>query len=469
MNRHLRKRLIRLALAILAFVVIVGGYVVWDWYATRAAGERRLTKVLAELDAVEPGWRNQFAERNARLAPKERNAAYRIRDLWNQSPKELRDAVGKLPPNLRKQIEKAEPNQLLPGPVAEALRKAISPHDAILAEIRSRLSDTAGSGFPIDRAIGLAPTRDEWDVMMYLNLGHWLQSHARLCLDDGRVEEAFADVRAMLGLCKVVGDQPTIIAQLQRIAMATMAIHALEAVLGLSEPPGLEALQRELAAESQTDYAAMMFRGERLGTDEMLAELDLGITPEFQMMSNGPTPNRVLPHTRTVLSWQLARKVIPGQRADHLEQSTSLLRASRLAYREYVIQFKEMESRAKKEQSWLLSLETVVLGRYVTNHFEAVARLRTAVVAAACERYRQQFGHWPQNLSEIPKSILPTVPVDPFDDKPIRLAKSDTGLVTYSVGQDLNDDGGSVKKNATGGVDIGFRLYDLNRRRQPSP
>jgi hypothetical protein len=62
------------------------------------------------------------------------------------------------------------------------------------------------------------------------------------------------------------------------------------------------------------------------------------------------------------------------------------------------------------------------------------------------------------------------VPADPFDGKPLRYRRNRDGIVVYSVGLDLTDNNGHIdhrRLNETG-VDIGFRVWDVGRRRQPA-
>ena len=42
-------------------------------------------------------------------------------------------------------------------------------------------------------------------------------------------------------------------------------------------------------------------------------------------------------------------------------------------------------------------------------------------------------------------------------------------MVVYSVSLDRQDNGGNITDNPTiAGADLGFRLWDVNRRRQPA-
>ncbi len=65
--------------------------------------------------------------------------------------------------------------------------------------------------------------------------------------------------------------------------------------------------------------------------------------------------------------------------------------------------------------------------------------------------------------------FLPQVPADPFYGAPLALGHRPDGLVVYSVGPDGNDDDGDIlglPDQSKTGKDIGFRLWDVGRRRQ---
>jgi hypothetical protein len=90
------------------------------------------------------------------------------------------------------------------------------------------------------------------------------------------------------------------------------------------------------------------------------------------------------------------------------------------------------------------------------------------VAALAAERFRRDFGRWPTTLDELVPKYVIAVPRDPHDLQPLRLARRPDGIVIYSVGQDEIDDGGAIESDgAAKATDIGFRLWDVEQRRQP--
>jgi len=67
-----------------------------------------------------------------------------------------------------------------------------------------------------------------------------------------------------------------------------------------------------------------------------------------------------------------------------------------------------------------------------------------AETALGVERFRlAHSGTLPQKLADLVPGCINAVPLDPYDAKPLRYKKLPRGYVVYSVGPDLNDDGGA--------------------------
>ena len=98
------------------------------------------------------------------------------------------------------------------------------------------------------------------------------------------------------------------------------------------------------------------------------------------------------------------------------------------------------------------------------------ALIRTAIVALATEQFRLEHRRWPESLDQLVPSYLSAVPHDPFLPAPLKLRKFSDGLFIYSVGYDGHDDGGKInpQMRMRDGADLGFRLWDVDHRRQPA-
>ncbi|MDP6355390.1 MAG: hypothetical protein QF878_07695 [SAR202 cluster bacterium] len=71
-----------------------------------------------------------------------------------------------------------------------------------------------------------------------------------------------------------------------------------------------------------------------------------------------------------------------------------------------------------------------------------------SLIALALEVYRRKHGQWPASLSQLTPDILPNVPRDRMNGDPLRFRVENGQAVVYSIGQDLDDDGGVVPADA---------------------
>jgi hypothetical protein len=101
------------------------------------------------------------------------------------------------------------------------------------------------------------------------------------------------------------------------------------------------------------------------------------------------------------------------------------------------------------------------------------ARRQTVLVGIAAERYRQQHNQFPTQLTDLVPDFLNTVPLDPFDNQPLRYRTEPTGAIIYSIGVDGNDDDGRALDDEgilyQVGTDIPFTFGGLQERLWPQP
>jgi hypothetical protein len=64
---------------------------------------------------------------------------------------------------------------------------------------------------------------------------------------------------------------------------------------------------------------------------------------------------------------------------------------------------------------------------------------------------------------------LAAVPLDPFDGEPLRYRRFEDGIVIYSTSSDGVDNNGNLDREHPDqpGVDVGCRLWNVAKRRQP--
>lgn len=82
---------------------------------------------------------------------------------------------------------------------------------------------------------------------------------------------------------------------------------------------------------------------------------------------------------------------------------------------------------------------------------ERLATHRDAMqIAIALELFKRRTGNYPNNLSDLSPRLLPAVPADPCDGLPMRYKLVDGKPLVYSIGVDLDDDGGTFPTVRTG-------------------
>ena len=91
---------------------------------------------------------------------------------------------------------------------------------------------------------------------------------------------------------------------------------------------------------------------------------------------------------------------------------------------------------------WLPSLLLPAVDA-VFSFAERTIQFRDATeVAIALTLWKRRHGQWPEQLEQLVPELLPVVPPDRADGKPLRYVVRDGQAVVYSIGQDRDDDGG---------------------------
>ncbi len=72
----------------------------------------------------------------------------------------------------------------------------------------------------------------------------------------------------------------------------------------------------------------------------------------------------------------------------------------------------------------------------------AIQQRDATEVAIALVLWHRKHGDWPERLDQMVPDLLPTVPPDRFDGRPLRYVVRDGQPIVYSIGRDRDDDGG---------------------------
>lgn len=461
MKRPFVKWLARLLLLLVVLALLGGATKYWDWRSTRKAGEAQLAVATEDLDANEPGWRTVIMDWNAKRAPKERNGVMRARDLIEGFPEEVRLWCRTSNPT-----DRIDLNQLIQDGDLPLLKNVLNDRRATVARFHDLISTEAGSGLTLNEAATNPIDEVVERFKAFRSVGGFISFHALQNIMENKPDDAIRDVRALLGVARAVGDDPSLYGQLERMNLSTKASEFTGRVLGTGEPKaGLAELQAELAAALAVEYLAAALPGERLTMDRQYEALDAGRASWLDADSD--ESKTLSTFSRRGLQWMWYRQHVPAQRAVQHELFSRYARALKTPYPDRLDDLEAVRQRLvspnRKEEEILLANLSPAIVKVAQNELRTKSTLAHAVVAVACERFRIANGRWPKEVSELMPTYLAIVPLDPFTGGPVTIHRVKNGLVVtgYEFGPD--DD-----------CEVGFtivrlNLYDVKHRRQPAP
>lgn len=105
------------------------------------------------------------------------------------------------------------------------------------------------------------------------------------------------------------------------------------------------------------------------------------------------------------------------------------------------------------------------MGGAINKTIRIEAARRIVVTAIALKRFQLKHRQWPHTLAELAPEFFPSVPIDPYDGKPLRYhANPDGTYLLYCVGEDGVDDGGNPTNTAASSSSPSASLYWQNNR-----
>jgi hypothetical protein len=255
-------------------------------------------------------------------------------------------------------------------------------------------------------------------------------------LADGETQAAVDDLLTLVGVSESLSNEPLMVSQLIRIACLNVAVESAQQLLaqeGLTD----EQLRQIGDAFARQDFQKAFrtaLAGERwtfartfdVGTSSLT---DGGI--DVPLWFRGADQAKGLEFYRKTdeaAEQSLLKAYAAGAAID---AELAKLSKEPLADRRYAVtgvMFPAFQAAARA-------------------HLKGEALATLAETAVACERYRLATGELPAKLDDLVPQYLDTVPLDPFDEQPLRYVVDAQGARLYSIGQDFKDDGGAGASN----------------------
>lgn len=318
---------------------------------------------------------------------------------------------------------------------------------------RTQLDDSAVHLSEIRAAIKLKPQDFGWNYVDYAGLpkksileirtaAQWLGSAVLIDLNRQRKTESLTNLIALIELAQCHEHEGTFGFQMIRIALAQLVVHVLWETLQapMWSDSELQQLQDacqqvdlgrpllfSLRIERATglNYFAMARRGDTNATDFIrLSKSSEGpdVYTGFWRMALSPKDERVFLEIMQgfVEALDNAVKARSGRELDDRLNSDRVLHGRLASYR-YPMSYAATPSVIGALKRWVRT--------------ETLRQL--ALAAIGLERYRLRHGRYPERLEELVPDILPAVPVDFGDGKPLRYKRAGEKYELWSVWEDL--------------------------------
>lgn len=285
-----------------------------------------------------------------------------------------------------------------------------------------------------------------------------LAAEAAVAAEEGRVTQAVIAITNTLRLGGTLQPEPLLISQLVRLAIDHIALQSAERILTRMalDDALLSSLQEVIAHAEDPGGMRRSLAGEfAIG----LPLFTMAPAEAFRYLSLAGAGPPGSPPPATVIAGATLYAGLglrAHDRRTYLEAFDSMFKAAEKAYPDRLAGTNELDviiARAAKFPPAIFTRMLIpALSR--ANQRDAVhcARIRSATVAIAVERYRRAHaGALPATLGALVPTYLAAPPLDPFCGEPLRFKPLAKGFVVYSIGENGRDDDGDGGRDQSRG------------------
>ncbi len=301
--------------------------------------------------------------------------------------------------------------------------------------------------YPVDLTYGMEAELPHLSKLKSLARAAGLR--AAIAANEGHQTDWPSDVRLMLQLATTLDHEPTLLSQLVRDAIITIAVKTTERCLNSAAAHGA------ICGLIEAFGGAVSTNGIRIG---LIGER-ASASPVFRM-------SRAEAHQRDSLAETESPKIKPPPLAGG---GNPLMWVSGFFERDLSFYLSAMETNiglaalpppaslvltnvseqlrgtASRRGYFFSTITLTAIEKAIVRDAQTRAHIRLVQAALAVECYRVLHHDLPENLADLTPAILAVVPADPFTGGPLRYRRTDNGFVLYSVDRDGLDNGGLQK------------------------
>lgn len=277
-------------------------------------------------------------------------------------------------------------------------------------------------------------------------------AHALVLAKDGHVEEALDWCQVALRMSPHAASDPTLIGQLVAIAVQAITFDAVKQIVSAADIPPATAdrFERHLRQIDlyKTFTAAMI--GERGFTRSIFDDLNEEPYEVYRSMGLRLHGFDALP-LRLYFSW-LARPLHKLDQLAYLKHMGQTIEIQKLPYREGAPRLRVLDENTYGLPSYLFitRMLTPVFIRVSGKRDQGIVNIGLCRVVLALKAYKYERGAYPDTLERLQQTLDWQLPEDPFSGQDFAYRRQGEGFVLYSVGEDLEDDGGLPERDERG-------------------
>ena len=286
--------------------------------------------------------------------------------------------------------------------------------------------------FPVNWGLGfnaqfrhLAPMR---------RLAQLLRAQALIDAKAGRTDEALRSTGLAFRLSDSLKDEPTLISQLVRIAVVGIAARTFTDVLeyGSVDETQARRLYGTLSGINMHSSMVTAIRGERA----------LGIRAFQEVRKNSPSGQSLQEAAGLLLihTW-IWRPMLYADEMHYLRRVEAAVHRASLPYREFNEHPSPFSNQDPPRYAFLSGLVMPVYTRARSAADRAQASINGTQIELALQAYKDRYGSYPANLKGLRARLEWPIPEDPFSDKDFVYKRRGNGILLYSIGENLKDDG----------------------------
>src|ERR1043166_3932837 len=325
-----------------------------------------------------------------------------------------------------------------------ALAAEVARSEDLLSTVRSAL-EKPSLAFDLDYRAGIHLALSH--LPQVKQVAQWLGAAAILDLHEGRMNDAGQNLLALAALVERNKDEPLMISELVRAAIAAMAVAPTwEALLEMERATGEQLFHEARESYSVLASGGYWTRPNSSGLSELAQMGKETLSDPFQGLSDIA---RRYPGYWSWKCWQSYEDELA-----HMEVLQAGIEAVRKARREQVLgpALKQLDQNSALLQQahpragrWLGYSPFDIAGtqKFLARIAAMETQRRLLVTALALKRSRLRHGELPRELMSLVPEFVAQPCRDPMDGKQLRYRlKADGSFLLYSVGENGEDNGG---------------------------